>query len=419
MAKEKKEVEKNDSYFGCYGQHLKPSEVKEFILNAIQDNIDRGNKNRFTLDIWGCAGCGKTSIVKQLENERFTMNGKEFEGVKVVDIPLAMLDEQGDVIGLPETFVEMEKDGVKKSFLKDYIGEMTKAGWVPTEKSPVTKYAKPSWVPEEECPGVILFDDGNRANQRILKGLMQLVQDYKTISWELPKGWTIIFTGNPDNRWNQVTSMDVAQLTRMKHITLEPDAKEWAKWATNEGLDARGINFVLKYPEMMVGSERTNPRTLTEFFRMLKKYPEHLSENDRAKIYIEARSLLDEETVEAMMVFFLRDVELVIDPEMILEHNEKALKELEGLMKGKEPRIDIVNVVNDRLVAYLCSNQYQFEEKHIKPVQNWMLSKSLPRDTSYGFIRSILLGGCKEGKRFIKGNPDIIKMVEETYNFRG
>lgn len=79
---------------------------------------------------------------------------------------------------------------------------------------------------------------------------MQLVQDYRTISWRIPRGWTIVFTGNPDNRYNQVTTMDTAQLTRMKHITLEVDAKEWAIWAQENKIDKRGINFVLRYPEM-------------------------------------------------------------------------------------------------------------------------------------------------------------------------
>lgn len=303
--------------------------------------------------------------------------------------------------------------------LKEYVPEMIKNGWKPTGKSPITKYAPPSWAPTEEKPGIILFDDGNRASQRIIKGLMQLVQDYRTISWEIPKGWTIVFTGNPDNRWNQVTSMDTAQLTRMKHVTMEIDAKEWAQWATDEGLDSRGINYVLKYPEMMFGSERTNPRTLSEFFYMLKKYPSKLDKEDISKLYMDARSLLDEETVESMMVFFLRDVELVIEPKMILEDNLNALKELKRLMTKSEPRVDIVNVANDRLITHLCGKNYEFKKEHVSNVQNWVLSEYLPKDSAYSFLRSILLNGCKEGKEFVRGNVGIMKLVEDTYRFKG
>ena len=60
---------------------------------------------------------------------------------------------------------------------------------------------------------------------------MQLVQDYKTIGWEIPAGWTILFTGNPDRQNYLVTTVDDAIITRQRHITMKPDAKEWAKWA--------------------------------------------------------------------------------------------------------------------------------------------------------------------------------------------
>ncbi|MDD2498907.1 MAG: hypothetical protein PHY90_12390, partial [Desulfitobacteriaceae bacterium] len=304
MAIAKNSESKNNSgidYRGCYGDKCKPSEIKQWLLSAVTDNF--GRKNRFTVNIWGAPGGGKTSLVKSLKNEKITFKGKEFDGVEVIDIPLAQIEEMGDILGLPETFIEVEKDGEKKMVMRDYFSSYEKAGWLPTNTRPKTLYAPPSWVPTEAKPGIILFDDGNRASQRIMKGLMQLVQDYRTISWEIPEGWTIVFTGNPDNRFNQVTSMDTAQLTRMKHVTFQVDAKEWAKWATENELDNRGINFILRYPEMIVGSERTNPRTLAEFFYVLKKYPNLDGDNYR-KALCDANSLLDEETVTTMFVFF-------------------------------------------------------------------------------------------------------------------
>lgn len=415
MATAKNGESKNNGgidYRGCYGDKCKPSEIKNWLLEAMKDNF--GRKNRFTLNIWGAPGGGKTSLVKSLQHEKVLFNGKEFNGVEVIDIPLAQIEEMGDVLGLPETFVEMEKDGEKKMIMRDYFSSYEKAGWLPTNTRPKTLYAPPSWVPTEAKPGIILFDDGNRASQRIMKGLMQLVQDYRTISWEIPEGWTIVFTGNPDNRFNQVTSMDTAQLTRMKHITFQVDAKEWALWATENKLDPRGINFILRYPEMIVGSERTNPRTLAELFYVLKKYKNFEGDNYR-KAICDANSLLDEETVTTMFVFFKRDVEMVIEPDTILKDYDKASEELAKLMKKAEPRIDIVSIVNDRLVAHLCSENYEFDKAHIKNVQNWILDKNLPRDFSYSFIKSILLGGCKYGKDFVAGNMGIAKMVGDSF----
>ena len=58
--------------------------------------------------------------------------------------------------------------------------------------------------------------------------------------------------------------MDGAMLTRMLHTTLKFDAKIWAEWAINSNVDDRGISFVLTYPEL-INSERTTPRSLTQF----------------------------------------------------------------------------------------------------------------------------------------------------------
>ena len=285
-----------DAMKGCYGSHIHPSQVKEWLMENIMDNIDRDV--RITLNIMSCPGVGKTSIVKDLAHTPIEWRGKKYDGFQVVDIPLAQIEELGDVLGYPVEEIKFTKDGKTKwikavdSLIKTYIED----GWH-TDNEQRTIYAPPSWVPREERPGVLLFDDGNRASQRIIKGLMQLVQDYRTISWDIPNGWTIVFTGNPDNRFNQVTSMDTAQLSRMKFVTLEPDAVEWSVWAENNGIDKRLISFVLRYPEMMIGSERTNPRSLAEFGRALKRFPV-LDGESYKKCLVEAYASLDNSTVE-------------------------------------------------------------------------------------------------------------------------
>ena len=300
----------------------------------------------------------------------------------------------------------------KRWVLKSLVDDMVKQGWKPTGARPVTKYAPPSWVPTEEKPGVLLFDDGNRASQRILKGLMQLVQDYRTISWSLPKGWTIVFTGNPDNRFNQVTSMDTAQLSRMKFITLIPDAIEWSVWAENNGIDSRLISFILRYPEMLIGSERTNPRSLAEFGRTLKRFP-NIDGDNYKKCLIEAYASLDNTTVETMMTFFQRSLDLVIEPKDILEDYEKNAKDyVKKLMNKNEPRIDIINVINDRLYAYLVSDKYVFDKKHIENLQAWILDENLPKDSAYAFVRRFCYSDSPYRRQMLSGNPKLMDIVK-------
>lgn len=402
-------------YQGCYGASAKSSEVKKWIKQSILSNIGRQSKGmpRCTISIWGAPGTSKTSIVKSLQNEEVEFDGV-LQKIRVVDIPLAQIEEMGDVTGFPVDEIEMKSPGVcNKNIwirpLNSIVEKWISQGYEETGNQR-TIYAPPAWVPKEECPGVILFDDGNRASQRIMKGLMQLVQDYRTIAWSIPRGWTIIFTGNPDNRYNQVTSMDTAQLTRMKHITLEVDAKEWAIWAQENEIDDRGINFVLRYPEMIIGKERTNPRSLTEFFYSLKSIRNLQDKDEFRRFTIEANASLDEETVAVMTSFLMRDVELVIDPEMILENPKEAEKHLKRLMDNNEPRVDIVSVTIDRLIAFLLSNNYQFKEEHMENFQNWMLNKLIPQDLVFSALHIIAKSGWKYSRQFIKGK-ELLSMV--------
>ena len=411
MAKESSTNVLKESMRGCYGSQEIPSVVKQWLIDNIMENTYRDN--RITLNVMGAAGCSKTSLVKSLSKTPVEYKGVKYDGFEIIDIPLAQLDEASDCIGFPVEEIEMMKED-KKVWIKavdSLVSSYIKEGYKNTGKQRTT-YAPPAWVPQEEKPGVLLFDDANRAHQRVLKCLMQLIQDYKTISWSIPKGWTIVFTGNPDNRFNQVTSMDTAQLTRMKFITLVPDAVEWSVWAENNNIDKRLISFILRYPEMLIGSERTNPRTLAEFGIALKRF-QSLEGNNYKKCLIEAHASLDDITVETMMVFFQRSAELVIDPKAILEDYEKNAKDhLEKLMNKNEPRIDIVNVINDRLYAYIVSDNYKFDEKHVENLHGWLLDKNLPKDTAYSFLKRLVSSGNEYARELLSGNKRILEIIK-------
>lgn len=109
MAKKEEAVKTVKENLGCYGPEMKPSEVKAWLMENILDNTTRGN-SRISLDVWGAPGCGKTSLVKDLQKQSVEYNGKTYDGFKVVDIPIAQIEEMGDVLGFPEVFVEMERE---------------------------------------------------------------------------------------------------------------------------------------------------------------------------------------------------------------------------------------------------------------------------------------------------------------------
>ena len=197
----------------------------------------------------------------------------------------------------------------------------------------------------------------------------------------------------PDNRQNQVTAMDTAQLTRMKHITLEPSVKEWARWASIQpDIDSRIVQWALSNPDMFIprNAERTNPRSLAEFGRALKRYPDLKDRASWDKCVVEGNASLDESVVEPIMIFVRQNVGSPVEADTILTDPEKAGSLLERFMNIEDPRIDLVNCSNERLLAYLLSPEYRFEPGHPKNLESWLTHKHMPKDCAQSFIVRLL-----------------------------
>ena len=139
--------------------------------------------------IWGPHGIGKTALVRELARSR---------GWGFVEIAPAQIEELGDLHGLP-TRLDGGTDNAKDG----------RTGFLP-----------PTWVPQTKGPGILLLDDLNRGDDRVIRALMQLLQTHRLYSWALPEGWQIVCTANPDNASYSVTPMDDAMLTRMLHLSL-------------------------------------------------------------------------------------------------------------------------------------------------------------------------------------------------------
>jgi hypothetical protein len=337
------------------GVTVGPTEVQTFIEHCIKTNLrlmEEGKESSNVVPcVWGPAGTAKTSLFKQLAKTGFEYKGKKIHPA-VRHVALAQLEETGDLQGLPI-------EG------KDSAG------------NDVTKYAAPEWWPRPEDsvdangdfrPVLLLIDDFNRADPRILKAIMQLLQDNGTNSNQLPPGTTIGLTGNPpsddDGTEYMVNEVDKAILTRMAHITMRFDKVAFALWAQQDGVDSRVINFALRYPELIDGTkgERTNPRSLVYFANLIKDMKDLKSEAVMTGIL--ARSCLDDEVATTFEKFVIGDMQDIVEPEEILNNWPSAEKKFEKLKKrvsgkdgkeGKETKLrgDLMGIILDRLYVYL------------------------------------------------------------------
>lgn len=295
--------------------------------------------------IWGRHGIGKTQLVRELAREL---------GCRFAYIAPAQFEEMGDLIGMPKV--------------------VTGAGG-----SEVSRFMPPEWAPREPGPGILLIDDVNRADDRILRGIMQLLQNHELVSWRLPPRWHIILTANPDGGDYSVTPLDDAMLTRMLHVTLVFEVKSWARWAERAGVDPRGIEFVLSYPEVVTG-RRTTPRTLVQFFREIAPIPDLTTQ--QALVRTLAEACLDVETGAAFLSFIRNRTRPLPSPEEILTAEDFDLirDRLQELVDGPTLRLDILSVVSARLVNYLLAHRPELPERSFQNLLSFLTFDLLPND---------------------------------------
>ena len=357
-----------------YGKKGNSKELREILSHIFNRNneLSELEKKGTPICIWGTHGLGKTQIIRDYALEKKW---------KFSYIAPAQFEEMGDLHGMPTV---VDPDG-------NIVGDE------------YTVYSPPDWVPREEGPGILLLDDINRADDRILRGCMQLLQNFELTSWKLPTKWQIVATANPEGGDYSVTPMDSAMLTRMLHATLKFDAKIWAEWAYKANVDKRGISFVLTYPEL-VNSERTTPRSLTQFFEQIASI-ENLKENIQL-VEALALSSLDEIAVSTFISFVNDELIQLIDPEEILDTKdfkslEKKIKDISVDDSGAK-RVDRLSTMCARLYLKLVSDSYLQEKNHGKNLVQFLLLDTIPNDLLMSLYMDLQKHGGDEIKEMTR-----------------
>ena len=355
------------------------------ILNHIfeRNNILNDDGKRGTpICIWGTHGLGKTQIVRD-----YAIN----KGWKFSYIAPAQFEEMGDLHGMPNVIDPDEK----------------------ISGDEYTVYSPPDWVPKDEGPGILLLDDINRADDRILRGCMQLLQNFELTSWKLPPKWQIVATANPEGGDYSVTPMDGAMLTRMLHTTLKFDAKIWAEWAVKSNVDSRGISFVLTYPEL-VNSERTTPRSLTQFFEQIQSIKD-LKENLHL-VEALALSSLDEVTVSSFIAFVNDELTELIEPDEILDAKDfqavKSRLEDVSVDKNGSKRVDRLSTICSRLYLKLISGNYQPTKNDTKNLIDFLLLDIIPNDLLMSLYMDLSKNAPDDIKTMVKDKRLANKLLD-------
>ena len=366
---------------------LTPSEARKVIEYVINQNIKLAEDNQLpiALNLEGSPGLAKTSVVKQIAEDS---NTHYFIRLNVSEL------ESGDIIGFPLTQYKVCRNEeclwIGDKLLNDYILQ----GYHATGESRMG-YAKPEWlVGKEDKPVILCLDDYNRGSTIMMNACMRITDEQETASWKLPKGSTVVLTSNPDDdeseSFNVVTG-DSAHKTRYLTLKMKPSVNDWAAdFAEKAKIPSSFINFMLKHPEVIEGSNQTeegiqvkkgNLRIWTKFFQACSGLANNLSENWNTVFLLGQNSLPVEHLL--MLNKFIEDKldKLPTPEDLIKSGSEEALKSLKSVVgSGDKKRIDISAILSRRVMNYTIANSKDFNKDMINTYDEIMESEHMSPD---------------------------------------
>lgn len=349
------------------------AKVKDILNYTIDNNfrLQEEGKVPIAVGIEASAGIGKTSIVRQVAEER---------KMGFAQIDLHEMEEAGDLIGFPLKEYECQvAKRVKSEDGTDKMQVLPGTVWLNEkqleQKNPAMlyrqtgktrmSYAKPAWVPEYNENGtVVLLDDYVRANPQLLQACMNLILEQRYVSWGFPKKTTIVLTNNPDDGTNNVNSLDEAQRTRFVNYEVSFDINAWGRWAEAAKIDGRCINFVMSYADELFkadeeGNRICNPRSFVMFANMISGIKDWDNPDNLEFISTVAKGCFKDDNGRfgAMFTSFIRNkMHLIIQPKDMLEQSWDTVKEkLEKTLfdENEDYRADIATLLERRFSNYV------------------------------------------------------------------
>ena len=393
-------------------------EVKRLINYTIDNNrkLEENNVVPIGIAIQADAGIGKTSIVKQIAEER---------GMGFTKLNVGQLEEVGDIIGYPITEYECQvakkvkaEDGtIKMQVLpgtvwlnpKQLDAKDNNTMFRQTGKTRMS-YAKPAWVPEyNENGNILLLDDYTRGNNSLTTALMDLIWEHKYVSWSLPKKTMVVLTTNPDNGNYDVQAQDEAKQTRYLLYDATFDLDMWAQWAESNNIDGRCINFVMSYAGELFnadedGNRICNPRSFVMFSNMIQGVKDWDDPESLSFITTISKGCFKDDggRFSKMFTTFLRNkMHLIIQPrEMLLGKWETVQPKLAALLYDNDgsPRPDISTLLEKRFSNFVSAWLDSDEKTPIATVKDRIIDfidseekgvRLFSRDSLYHMIKKI------------------------------
>ena len=159
----------------------------------------------------GSPGCGKSQIVHKIAQDY---------GLKVIDLRLSQCDPT-DLMGFPNI-------------------QGHKAGYVPMNTFPI----EGDPIPQGYNGWLLFLDEFNSAPPAVQAASYKVVLDRMIGQYHLHKNVAIVCAGNLETDNAIVQTMSTALQSRLVHMELTVDTKEWVDWASSNGIDHKITSFI-------------------------------------------------------------------------------------------------------------------------------------------------------------------------------
>lgn len=357
-AKERYEGGSNDDVAEIAGgqtvRTVGSDELIEEIATRVERRIENGDKapTNDTLVIWGVAGVGKSSFVRQIA-ERKNRNFRGLFGLKSAtlssmvknDFSLPDIDEISDDknigskkvsvsvatellpcyrICTPETLPAKLKHLVERKNEPIRIGELVKRVNICRDidanggSADIDSETGEINVIRDGAGGIIFFDEISRVTADVLNVVMQLIESREYNGSRIGSRWEFIMAGNrlkdmedPDASSIAMTSADTftwdsALSGRTFSVNLIPSFDSWCDWWKEKGFDPNILKFIknnlklwvqrkIDIPSFAIDAnsnrvaDMASPRNWASFAENIKTY---LEDCKRARAF---QTLVDEE----------------------------------------------------------------------------------------------------------------------------
>lgn len=351
--------------------------------------------------IVGESGIGKTALAKALAR-------KHEWSLVVID---GNLLKEGEIGGLPT---------VEEYSIKDSDGRLI--------NKKTTIYAIHTKLREIdnlilEGREVLLFiDEINRCEHSVQQELMNLILNREINGYKLHDKVKILAAMNPSSKYGsnfdyQVVDMDAAQENRFVWLNMESDAKGWIKWASENQVDIKIIEFISTFPEHLHNINeddiRATPRSFERVSKSYKLYKENKDNIPRRVFLNVLRGNLGRVIAEQLADFLESDNTALISPEEVFE---KANLSEEIKMKiSKESHTRLYLTANN-MINYINRKIQEAEGEDVSKVINRFVEflNLYPIDLMIGIMQD-MRESQKKIYNFVLKNEDFVEAYFAAY----